>query len=463
MGVTSQYWQLVKINGAGRRQIQEITPAKDFFTDVLTANADNRGNDELADAEIQRQLLQLSQDAATDQCFLAQRCLLCFISWQIEQACLQIADKFGSAHGFTCVDLLLYVLDDDGSIKLSNDYQCFSRKILQSFDPQQSRLSTWTNTRVKHDAGINQFLLQCGVYLASDWAILNDTRPNQIQRIFADFYFLTSSEIQQAQQLLESYHTIYRAARLQQRAKGIGGKCAPPTTQQLAQIATLLQNKTGQALRIEAVMAQLQQIARRLRQYRIYIRGGYLPTESLDVLTQDKYTDTKEVLDNENEQLEFLQLYRSQFLACLEQALAMVTQSRLNKLQRRNGDKDKQFLMALQLFHCQNLSMTEIAERLGLRAQDAVTRLLKLKEFRADVRQQVLVLLCARVKELAQKYSQIDSLTILEEQIKIAINEQIELVIRNAEVQAQTARPYTKISLFNETLCRYLDVINEEV
>ncbi|MBD2495821.1 hypothetical protein [Nostoc sp. FACHB-280] len=460
MGVASRYWQLVKIDGAGRRQVQEIIPAKEFFAEVFPEVTDKG---EHSDIEIQLKLLQLSRDAPTDRYLLAQRCLLCFISWQIEQVCWQLEQNFGVIHGFTCADLLPYVLDDDGSLKPVNNYQCLSRKILQSFDPQQSSLKTWTHTKVKHDSEMNQFLLGCGVYLISDWAILNDTQPNQLQRILTAFYSLTLSEIQQAQKLLESYHTIYRSARLQQRARGIGGKCTTPTTEQLQQIALLLENKTGQIFRAETVMAKLQELAERLRQYRIYIRSAYLPTEPLDILNKDSHPVTKEILDNENEQLEFLKLYRIQFLACLEQALALVIQSRINQLQRKNADKAKQFLIALRLFHCQNLSMTEIAARLELRAQDAVTRLLKLKEFRSEVSQQLLNLLCKQVLELARNYSNIESLTILEQQIKIAINEQIEIVIIDAETQAQTAKNYIKTSLFNEKLCRYLDVMNEDI
>lgn len=468
MGVKSRYWQLVKIDAAGRRQVQEITPAKVFFADVFpdmpTTSEDNADNNDLADTEIHRQLLQLSRTEPADRCLLAERCLLCFISWQIEQVCLQLEANFGTVHGFKCVDLLLCVLDDDGRLKPVDNYQCLSRQILQSFDPEQSSLTTWTTTRVKHHQTLNQFLLECGVYLISDWAILNDTRPKQLQRIFTDFYSLASSEIHQAQQLLESYHAIYRTARLQQRARGMGGKCTIPTTQQLQQIATLLQSKTGQTFRSETVMNQLQTLADQLRRYRIHVRGGSLPTESLDVVAGHRYPDTTKVLDSEDEQTEFLQLYRPQFLGCLEQALAVVTQSRVNKLQRKKGEKAKNFLIALQLFHCQNLSMTEIAARLGLRAQDAVTRFLKLKEFRADVRQQLLVMLCARVLELAKNYSYPDRLTTLEQQIQIALEEQINHVIQEAENQAQTAKINTKSSLFNEKLCRYLDdVINEDI
>jgi hypothetical protein len=213
-------------------------------------------------------------------------------------------------------------------------------------------------------------------------------------------------------------------------------------------------------------MTQLQRLAEQLRRYRIHVRGGSLPAESLDVAGDGYcegitgYTNTTEVVNDEDEQTEFLQLYRPQFLACLEQALAIVTQKRVEQLQRKKGDKAKKFLLALQLFHCQNLSMTEIAAKVGLRAQDAVTRFLKLKDFRADVRQELLIMLCNSVMELAKNYSHPDSLQTLEGKIQIALNEQINHVIEAAEIQAQTAKSLpTKTSIFNQRLCRYLDDI----
>ncbi|MEC4812105.1 MAG: hypothetical protein SAK29_02315 [Scytonema sp. PMC 1069.18] len=51
-----------------------------------------------------------------------------------------------------------------------------AREILQSFDCQRSNLSTWSGQKVKQHKPLNQFLLERGLYLASDWAILNDTR-----------------------------------------------------------------------------------------------------------------------------------------------------------------------------------------------------------------------------------------------------------------------------------------------
>ena len=124
-------------------------------------------------------------------------------------------------------------------------------------------------------------LLEHGVYLVSDWAILNDTNSKQLQRIFSQFHHLTSREIEQATQLLGSYHAVYRAQRLLQRQAGTKGQCQPPTTEQLCQIQERLSTQANQRLSPETVMTQLQAMVSRLREYQIHVRGGSLPTESL--------------------------------------------------------------------------------------------------------------------------------------------------------------------------------------
>jgi hypothetical protein len=55
------------------------------------------------------------------------------------------------------------------------------------------------------------------VYFISDWAILNDTKSKQLQRILAEFHHLSESEIRDSCILLESYHAVYRRDRLEQR------------------------------------------------------------------------------------------------------------------------------------------------------------------------------------------------------------------------------------------------------
>ena len=402
------------------------------------------------------QLLNLYGDASTERSMNAQRCLLCFISWEIEKVCLNLEKQFGTVGGFTSRDLLPYVLDDDGRLQPKSYYQCYSLVILQSFDINQSSLSSWTNRKVKQHPALSKFLLECGVYLLSDWAILNDTQPKQLERILSQFHSLTVTEIQLYKWLLESYHKVYRAQRLQQR-RAKTSKCQPPTTEQLQQISDKLKSLSSGKYGAFAnnLMAQLQQLAKYLREYRIHVRGGSLATESID----NNYLGSTNTTNNqeENQTSEFLKLYRPQFLECLDNALATVTQTRVNKMQRKDVVKASKFITALKFFHCQGLSMTEIAKRIEMKAQFQVTRLLKLKEFRADVTHELLLMLKARVLELAQNYSSLESLQALESQITIALTEQVTNLIAEAEVEAAASRSDLSRSRFSSRLCKYLD------
>jgi hypothetical protein len=475
----SRYWTLVRIDASGKRRVEEIASLKAFFLasfPQLTAQSEVPGN------SVERQLLAWMREDGEDNVrgerddnrrFLAERCLQCFISSEIERVCRKLEAQFGTEHGFTCSDLLRFVLDDDGrkqdrdaATPVSTSYQSLQHEILQSFDPKQSSLATWTTKRVKHHKELNAFLLEHGVYLVSDWAILNDTRPKQLQRIFSQFFQLTSIEIQQATQLLESYHAVYRPQRLMARRAGNRGHCSPPTMEQFQEIAQRLSSQTIQKFSPETLRTQLQKIAARLREYRIAVRSGCLPTESLDAKVPGALTDrigSLELVDNRDtpdEEMEFLNVYRREFLTCLDQVIAQVTEERVRQLQRQDPQKAQAFLKALQLFHCQKLSMAEIAPLVNLKAQFQVSRLLNLKAFRANIQQKLLVKLRDRVIEKARVYTNSERLQSLTQHIEEVLDEQITEVIQEAAAEAATNtknQSLTTTSLFAQRLCRYLD------
>ncbi len=493
MRAASRYWTLVRIDASGKRKVEEIAPAKAFFLESFpefTAQSGvpgilierqlrhwmSKGTEQYTHAHIGQGWEVTGTTTAphrnndeASRSFLAKVCLQCFISSQIERVCLQLEAQFGAVHGFTCSDLLRFVLDDAGSrlgrnvtTPVSNSYQSLSQEILQSFNPEQSSLATWTSRLVKHHRELNAFLLEHGVYLVSDWAILNDTKPKQLQRIFSEFHCLTSIEIEQAKLILESYHAVYRTQRLKQRQSGIKGQCLPPTTEQLQQMAQRLSSQLDKVYRPETLMAKLQDMGSRLREYRIHVRGGSPPTEptrntSSDRILSRNFIDDQNTTDPETE---FLDCYRQQFLTCLDQAIAHVTEEQVRKLQQKDPQKAEKFVTAMQLFYCERKSMGEIAKQVNLRAQDAVAKLLKLKSFRADVQQQLLVLLCDRVIEQAKAYTDPQRLQALSQQIEEALNEQVTTLIQEAAAEASTAtgvKKQTPTSLFAERLCRYLD------
>ncbi len=468
----TKYWTLVSIDVTGKCKIEEIAPAKAFF---LASFPEFLQESEVPDTLIQCQLWYWMREATPEVCVVAESCLKCFISHQIKRTCQHLAAQFGAKHGFMYYDLLPFVLDDDGR-RVSRDkgkfastpYQSLQHNILQSFNPEQSSLSTWTSRMVKHHRELNAFLLEHGVYLVSDWAILNDTNSKQLQRIFSQFHHLTSWEIQQATQLLKSYHAVYRTQRLQQRRAGIKGRCQPPTTEQLCQIQELLSTQTTRRLSPKTVMTQLQVMASRLREYRIHVRGGSLPTESIDTAVNGDlvnpilFRDLVDLRYTSDAQTEFLNSYRQQFLSCLDEAIAFVTEEQVRKLQDKDALKAQKFITALQLFYCQGLSMGEIASSLNLQAQFHVSRLLKLKSFRADIQQQFFLRLRDRVINEAKAYTDLERLQALKGQIEEALDEQITKVFQDAAKEASTAtntRNQTlNNSLFTERLCRYLNL-----
>lgn len=123
----------------------------------------------------------------------------------------------------------------------------------------------------------------------SDWAILNDTKSKQLERILTKFYHLSRSEINQACSLLESYHAVYRRNRLQQRRNQrssgqprLDRGCPPPTAIQLHEIAQRMNAKAGIMLQAQQVKIQLQDLAKRLRQYRHNVRESLRAAVSLD-------------------------------------------------------------------------------------------------------------------------------------------------------------------------------------
>ncbi|MBF2020049.1 MAG: hypothetical protein IGR93_08100 [Hydrococcus sp. C42_A2020_068] len=466
MGAASRYWRLARLDATGRRKVEEIASAKAFFQQQFPELATQV---DVADSIIQRQLLALRRDAAKAPLgedtnpLNAERCLRCFISGQIEQVCIQLEVQFGSEHGFTRHDLFPFVLDDIlDDLRSSSSpraYKSLAIEILQTFDPERASLSTWTTRLVKHHRELNAFLLERGVYLVSDWAILNDTAPKQLQRILAGFHNLAPAQIQHACLLLESYHAIYRRDRLKQRSSGVKGKCLPPSREQLQQIAHLLSQTANLTLLPENTMSRLQDLAERLRQYRIYARGGSAAQESLDRPKTRLIAERLQAFaptndsEEENEQAEFLTFYRQQFISCLERAIEQVTQTRFSRLQLKDPQMARQFLTALELFHCQGQSMGEIAPVVGLQAQYQVSRLLKLKEFRADIRQQMLKDLRDRTLETAMTYTHPDRL----QKVEAALDEQIAATIEEAETEASIAKNRSSSSLFAQRLCRHLE------
>jgi hypothetical protein len=450
MSRVSRYWNLIRLDATGHRRIQEQADAKIFFQQQFS------GIDEPVQAELQAQLLtQMRQGEPLAQQY-AQLCLRCFISSQIEQVCINLEQQFGLTHGFSRTELFPLVLNDDGKFAgkggADRTYVSVAENILHGFESDKGSLTTWTIRLVKHNRDLNQFLLESGVCLLSDWAILNDTTPSKLRRVLTDFQPMSATEVDAAVALLDSYHNVYRADRLVARQAGAKGACPAPTP--------------GQLERMQTTLSKLQRLADRLRQYRIASRTGRMPTVSIDAVSNhgeglslgDRLAAPSQETSEPSGPESFLNAYRKQFGPTLDAALESVVQTRLKT---QKGNKAQHFLTALQLFHCQGQSMGAIAKAVGLQAQFQVSRLMNLKAFREDVRHQMIDRLRQFVKQAVGDLVSPDRLEQLDAQIEIALNEQITDLLQAAAAQAQSPKDYVTGTVFSRTLCQLIDRLHK--
>lgn len=455
MGSACRYWTHVRLEASGSLREREVAAVKEFFQQQFPDWAEAT---EIPDLQIQRQLVSWMRSAASI-ADLAEGCLRCFISHQIPLVCFSLEQRFGIQGGFSRADLYPYVMDDSYPLNFEYrfmEYRPVAVRIVQIFDPEQSNLSTWTKRLVLQQKALNAALADCGIYLASDWAILNHTTPARIRRLLAGK--ILDTEIERAGQILESYHAVYRQARLKQRANGAGKKCTEPDAGQLQEMLQHLRNQGIRGYSSQQLLRELRALAQHLRQFK------RLPAVSLDdeknsFLAEQQQIDSPD--DNQDQdQDQFLNLYRQESEQCLNQAVKQVLDDRVTYLSRRKPPKDQTFLKALDLFHREGKSMTEIAPLVGLQKQFQVTRLLALKELRSDVRQKWLKLLHQRLPQLLKNYFDPQQLEQFDQQLQQQLNTVLEEIIDRiiAEDATDSYSPKRNSrSLFTASLCQYLE------
>lgn len=464
----SRYWQFVRISNQGQREIQVIPAAQAFFQqqfrDVLETGA-------FEDAAVQKVLVDLmrsppSPSSVPSTSFseqqLAECCLRCFISHQGDLICNQLVQQFGQKTGFTWVELYRFLLDADlhpftqnsGSIQARNQataaqYQAVATKILHSFDPSQSKLSTWTWRLVS--AELNGFLLENGIYLASEWSILNGIEPMRLQRLCQRVHRLSEDQTQRVLQLLEVFHTVYRSDRRQQYSKSSRSKYREPTEEQLQRMVDVLRSQNIDGYTAKKVLQELRELAQLIRKAR---RPEQI---SIDDSENQRLVDQQALQEDEEEPgwKGFRNRYQQVMLDCLEQSLGQVVEARVTYLKKRSP-KDRDYLIALERFHCKSMTMGAIVGELGWQRQDQVTRLLELKNLRTDVGQVWLTRLRENVQELVITHTDTARLAEVIQQLDAILSEDIAPVLEEAAAEASTPNQPRK-SRFAQRLCRYLD------
>lgn len=435
MGSPSTYWTLIRLEASGKSKMQPIPSAQTLFQREFGSPSPQHQTD---DVFIQNHLLSLYRTQNQPDAGLSLRC---YISHHIETNCHRLETTYGYEHGFTRYQLYPLVLNDIIEIRPNvapnpQTFHSLGQEILAKFDPSQARLSTWTARLVTSHPDVKTFLLEHGIYIVSDWAILNDTAPTQLPKILIEHHIQTTAELETATQLLQGYHAIYRQDRLEQRRQGAKGQCAQPTNAQLQQIAEWLQHNHQLRLSPEQVLSRLHRLADNLRQYRITARGGQpkgsIPIdtpETQDIIEREQLKNSPSE-DTEADSLEqsFLKTYRQYFQQALDTAIAQVIEQRLAQLSRKKSSPSTSYLTGLHLFHCLGESMGKIASILGLEAQYQVSRLLKLKELRTDIRHAMLQSLQTEMRSQVQGYVEPERLQSMDQILEAALAEQVDVL-----------------------------------
>ncbi|MEO0868504.1 MAG: hypothetical protein AAFY17_08655, partial [Cyanobacteria bacterium J06642_11] len=297
----SRYWQMRVLTTGGKLSHRDFPQAQQMFKSGF-------GDDlaDLSDRACQKTLWHICQ-TDPENSPMARLCLRCWLSHQIVYICTQLARDFGETYGFQAADLWSLVLNDDGKVPAT--YQSLSVEILADYDPNKASLSTWASRLTKNHTEINQFLLGLGLYRATPWAILNDTKATQLARFLPH---LSPSELDIAQPLLKAYHRVYRMDRIAQQTSR-GQRCTTPTEEQLQRIDPRQPPNV--------VLTQLHDLAEQLRQSRVAARGGPPPSQSIDT---NAYSEPAAPTADETEETQsaFLQQYRQNFLDTLGVACA---------------------------------------------------------------------------------------------------------------------------------------------
>ena len=283
-------------------------------------------------------------------------------------------------------------------------------------------LDNWTYLRTKQNAELKQFLAEFGFQHLSDWALLNRTRPHQLERL---------SECDR--HLIAVFHKVYRRDRRKQAA---GAKrCPDPASGQLQEMITDLQQQNVAIFSESELMQALKHVAGRLRQYDIWSHRVPLEVQDPDTGRETMRSDLPSYHADEAdmEQQELLMFFHQQLNLALNTGIAQELHNRVAALERskKYAPLAAQLIPGLQLYYEQGLSLKEIAPILSMSSWDQARRVLNpgdlLSKVRALTVQQVLdrVLEQAQQKGFAQTPPEPNYLRTLAEQVEAVADQEI--------------------------------------
>jgi hypothetical protein len=198
---------------------------------------------------------------------------------------------------FSYVDLLTFVLNDDGreqvlldsegqnQVILNHDGttrpiakggELFSVEILRKFNPNlnsSESLDNWTWRLTQQNQNLRLFLWDLGIGTPSDWALLCRQVPRSLEPR------LEKGD----REIVEVFHAVYRRDRRNLDQKG---NCSEPTVNQLQEMLYLLQQQEMSMNSPKELIYHLKRIAEILRQDMFYKRTGSPKAMPIEVYNQ---------------------------------------------------------------------------------------------------------------------------------------------------------------------------------
>ena len=295
----------------------------------------------------------------------------------------------------------------------------------------------------------------------TDWLLLKQYNTRQLQRILSEFHGFSSTKIQQLTKLLESYQTVYLAqiiaARNQinqeRKQQGLGTITTPyptPVSQQIQQMVEQL--LPIWKLSADEVLEELQNLAQLIREYKSNRARG-VTTQSLGK-TESFLPAHQE--DEEGETNEFLAAFGQQYNSCFLQAVQEVIEDRVKFYRKKKKSKDQQFIQALHLYHCQVVSMGDIAPQIGLTKQYQVSRLLEQKEIRADVARKTVSYLIIAIFQILPEEPSLDKQSELRTKLTPILNEKVDIEMQKAQKEDSVSKNRSMDTKLSQAICQYL-------
>lgn len=508
MGHPSRYWIQVGVKSSGKLQIAAIPEAEAFFRQHFPEYVDYPV---VVDRQIQQPLVTWyhSDDMGLRQ--QAERCLRCFISHELKAQGQKFTDQWGKNYDVTAQDLWPRILDGVNALRNrprlrdNSSYRSLTTRTLQGFDPARGGLSQWTRQQFENSTEVKQFWTERGVKPLSSWLLLKQTTPEKLQKLLSTAstqYSLTPLEIQAQVELLSAFHAVYCAE--VETTRAAGQRYPHPTSDQLARMAARLTVPSAAVLTIAAAPSEenlsdhlkdrLEQLANRLR-IDPAKRWEYLsldqPIGTGNASATDRLLDSAmtfieplpEPGSPDREINEKIEQYCDRYW---QPAVENVVEAQISywRKNRKGQQKADQVLRGLQLFYCQGLSQGAIAERLGLKNQIAVNRLLKLQVLREDISRTMVDYLTKHVLEevapkyvskfgaeaspppyiadLAQARCNPERLRQLKQQTSQFLTPRIEQLVNRAKKEAFNSRDRTMACQVSRTICTYVQTRNPD-